>query len=105
MVLSVILGGVLLLCRALAPVVSDGRDCLSCGRCRCVWVPDSKPGSRSGTGCVVLGGGGVVVFVGGCWLCGGPVAVGNVSVRGICGAGSLSDGEEDEASEDEDDDD
>ena len=61
MVLSVILGGALLLCRALAPVVSDGRDCLSCGRCRCVWVPDSKPGSRSGTGGVLLGGGGAVV--------------------------------------------
>ena len=104
MALSIILGGVLLLCRALAPF-SDGRDCRSCGRCRCVWVPDSKPGSRSGTGRVLLGGGGVVVFSGGCWLCGGPVAVGNGSVRGLCGSGSLSDEEEDEESEDEEDDD
>ena len=96
MVLSVILGGVLLLCRALAPVVSDGRDCRSCGRCRCVWVPDSKPGSRSGAGRVLLGGGGVVVLSGGCWLCGGPVAVGSGSVRGLCGSGSLSDEEEDD---------
>ena len=39
---------------------------------------------------MLLGGGGVVVFSGGCWLCGGPVAVGNGSVRGLCGSGSLS---------------
>ena len=51
------------------------------------------------------GGEDVVVFVGGCWLCGGPVAVGNVSVRGLCGSGLLSYEEEDEESEDEDDDD
>ena len=54
---------------------------------------------------MLLGGGGVVVFSGGCWLCGGPVAVGNGSVRGLCGSGSLSDEEEDEESEDEEDDD
>ena len=99
------LGGVLLLCRALAPIGSNGRGCRFGGRCRCVWVPDTKPGSLSGTGRVVLGGGGVVVFSGGCWLCGGPVAVGNGSVRGLCGSGSLSDEEEDEESEDEEDDD
>ena len=103
MVLPIILGGVLLLCRALAPV-SDGRDCRSCGRCRCGGVPDGKPGSRA-TGGVLLDGGGVVVFSGGCWLCGGPVAVGNGSVRGLCGSGSLSDEEGDEESEDEEDDD
>ena len=45
------------------------------------------------------------MFSGGCWLCGGPVAVGNGSVRGLCGSGSLSDEEEDEESEDEEDDD
>ena len=45
------------------------------------------------------------MFVGGCWLCGGLVAVGRVSVRGLCGSGSLADEEEDEESEDEDDDD
>ena len=54
---------------------------------------------------MLLGGGGVVEFSGGCWLCGGPVAVGNGSVRGLCGSGSLSDEEEDEESEDEEDDD
>ena len=33
------------------------------------------------------------------------MAVGSVSVRGLCGSGSLSDEEEDEESEDEEDDD
>ena len=47
----------------------------------------------------------LLCFSGGCWLCGGPVAVGNGSVRGLCGSGSLSDEEEDEESEDEEDDD
>ena len=45
------------------------------------------------------------MFSGGCWLCGGPVAVGRVSVCGLCGSGSLSDEEEDEESEDEEDED
>ena len=54
---------------------------------------------------MVLGGGGVVVFVGGCWLCGGPVDVGSGSVGVLCGSGSVSDEEGDEESEDEEDDD
>ena len=42
---------------------------------------------------------------GGRCTCGVPVAVGSVSVGGLCGSGSLSDEEEDEESEDEEDDD
>ena len=42
---------------------------------------------------------------GGRSVCGGPVAVGGVSVRGCRCSGSLSDEEEDEESEDEEEDD
>ena len=96
-----ILGGVLLRRLALAPS-SDCRGGLSCGRrgggCRGGGVPDGKPGSRKGAG-VFSGTDGS----GGRCTCGVPVAVGSVSVGGLCGSGSLSDEEEDEESDDEED--